>query len=214
MASGIGAPPGAWLCGWLGDRIGRRTLFIWSSIVISLATGIMVFTPGPDGIVPGWLFLVICRVFVGVGNAGIFTIDLPLVQEFIPAYKRGWVSALVTTMLPAGSLLAGFVAWQLLPILGWRYLFLVGMVPLVLVFMIRFWVPESPRWLMRMGRLEDARKSLAWALMIRPEEITLPPAAETAEKTRWLELFKYPRLVLSGCLTGLTQTGGASLGLW
>ena len=54
----------------------------------------MVFTPGPDGIVPGWLFLVICRVLVGVGNAGIYTIDLPLVQEFIPAYKRGWVSAL------------------------------------------------------------------------------------------------------------------------
>jgi putative MFS transporter len=101
MASGIGAPPGAWLCGWLGDRIGRRTLFICSSIVISLATGVMVFTPGPDGIVPGWLFLVICRVFVGVGNAGIYTIDLPLVQEFIPAYKRGWVSALVTTMLPS-----------------------------------------------------------------------------------------------------------------
>ena len=126
MASGIGAPPGAWLCGWLGDRIGRRTLFIWSSIIISLATGIMVFTPGPDGIVPGWLFLVICRVLVGVGNAGIYTIDLPLVQEFIPAYKRGWVSALVTTMLPAGSLLAGFVGWQLLPIVGWRGLFLVA----------------------------------------------------------------------------------------
>src|SRR5215510_9927451 len=73
---------------------------------------------------------------------------------------------------------------------------------------------ESPRWLIRMGRLEEARRSLAWALMIDPKEITLPAAAETAEKTRWLELFKYPRLVLSGCLTGLTQTGGASLGLW
>ena len=34
------------------------------------------------------------------------------------------------------------------------------------------------------------------------------------EKTRWVELFKYPRLVAAGCLTGLTQTGGASLGLW
>ena len=159
MASGIGAPPGAWLCGWLGDRIGRRTLFIWSSIVISLATGIMVFTPGPDGIIPGWLFLVICRVFVGVGNAGIYTIDLPLVQEFIPAYKRGWVSALVTTMLPAGSLLAGFVGWQLLPIVGWRGLFVVGLVPLVLVFMIRYWVPESPRSLIGKGRIEEARRS-------------------------------------------------------
>ena len=35
-----------------------------------------------------------------------------------------------------------------------------------------------------------------------------------AEKTRWVELFRYPRLVATGCLTGLTQTGGASLGLW
>ena len=214
MASGIGAPPGAWMCGWLGDRIGRRTLFIWSSIVISVATGIMVITPGPDAIVPGWLFLVICRVFVGVGNAGIYTIDLPLVQEFIPAYKRGWVSALVTTMLPAGSLLAGFVGWQLLPLVGWRGLFLVGLVPLVLVFMIRFWVPESPRWLIRMGRHEEARRSLAWALMVDPKEIELPTALPEVEKTRWAELFKYPRLVASGMLTGLTQTGGASLGLW
>jgi len=87
-------------------------------------------------------------------------------------------------------------------------------VPLVLVFMIRYWVPESPRWLMRMGRMEDARKSLAWALMIDPQEIALPAALATADKTRWVELFKYPRLVASGCLTGLTQTGGASLALW
>ena len=161
LASGIGAPPGAFFWGWLGDRIGRRTVFILSAITISLATGIMVFTPGPDGFVPGWLFLVFFRIFVGVGNAGIYTIDLPLVQEFIPGYKRGWVSALVTTMLPAGGMLAGFAAWLLLPLVGWRGLFLVGLVPLVLVFMIRYWVPESPRWLTRMGRMEEARKSLA-----------------------------------------------------
>jgi putative MFS transporter len=214
LASGLGAVPGAFVWGWLGDRIGRRTVFMWSAITISLATGIMVFTPGPNGIVPGWLFLMFFRFFVGVGNAGIFTIDLPLVQEFIPAYKRGWVSALVTTLLPAGSMLAGIVAAWLLPIIGWRYLFLVGLSPLVLVFMIRYWVPESPRWLIRMGRLEEARRSLAWALMIDPKEIALPPAVPTVEHTRWVELFKYPRLVAAGCLTGMTQTGGASLGLW
>jgi putative MFS transporter len=97
LASGLGAAPDAFIWGWLGDRIGRRTVLIWSAVMISLATGIMVFTPGPSAVIPGWLFLVFFRVFVGIGNAGIFTIDLPLVQEFIPAYKRGWVSALVTT---------------------------------------------------------------------------------------------------------------------
>src|SRR5207244_11978975 len=120
--------------------------------------------------------------------AGIITIDLPLVQKFMPAYKRVWVSALVTTLLPGGSLLAGLVASWLLPIIGWRYLFLVGLSPLVLVFMIRYWVPESPRWLIRMGRLEEARRSLAWALMIDPKEITVPPALPTRGRARWVEL--------------------------
>jgi MFS transporter, putative metabolite:H+ symporter len=215
LASGLGAVPGAFIWGWLGDRIGRRTVFLWSAVTISLATGVMVFTPGPEALIPGWLFMVFFRVFVGIGNAGIFTIDLPLVQEFVPGRKRGWVSALITTLLPGGGMLAGLVASWLLPIVGWRYLFLVGLSPLVLVLMIRYWVPESPHWLIRMGRHEEARNSLAWALMIDPKEIVLPatlPAAE--EKTRWLDLFKYPRLVAAGCMTGLTQTGGASFGLW
>jgi MFS transporter, putative metabolite:H+ symporter len=214
LASGLGAVPGAFIWGWLGDKIGRRTVFIWSAVTISLATGVMVFTPEPNALIPGWLFLVFFRVFVGVGNAGIFTIDLPLVQEFIPAYKRGWVSALVTTLLPGGGMLAGLVSAWLLPLVGWRYLFLVGLSPLVLVFMIRYWVPESPRWLLRMGRMEEARKSLAWALMIDPREIALPTTVPAGETTRWVELFTYPRLLAAGCLTGMTQTGGASLGLW
>src|SRR3979411_3145765 len=214
LASGLGAVPGAFIWGWLGDRIGRRTVFIWAAVMISLATGILVFPPGQNALIPGWLFLGFFRVFVGIGNAGIFTIDLPLVQEFMPAHKRGWVSALITTLLPAGSMLAGIIAASLLPVIGWRGLFLVGLSPLVLVFMIRYWVPESPRWVRRRARREEARKSLAGALMIDPKEITLPATAPAAEQTRWLDLFKYPRLVAAGCLTGLTQTGGSSLGLW
>ena len=62
--------------------------------------------------------------------------------------------------------------------------------------------------------LPGSRRSLAWALMIDPKEIALPAALPAVEQTRWLELFKYPRLIAAGCLTGVTQTGGASLGLW
>ena len=80
--------------------------------------------------------------------------------------------------------------------------------------MIRYWVPESPRWLMRMGRLEEARKSLAWALMVDPKEIDLPVALPSVEETRWIELFKYPKLCMAGMLTGLTQTGGFAIGVW
>src|SRR5215813_6162867 len=58
------------------------SLTYWQGGVISLATGVMVFTPGPNALIPGWLYLAIFRVFVGLGNAGIYAIDLPLVQEF------------------------------------------------------------------------------------------------------------------------------------
>src|SRR4029079_19275425 len=51
-------------------------------------------------------------------------------------------------------------------------------------------------------------------LMIDPRQIELPATLPPQEETRWIELFKYPRLVAAGCLTGLTQTGAASLGLW
>src|SRR5260370_31224916 len=53
LASGLGAVPGAFILGWLGDRIGRRTVFIWSAVPISLATGIMVVNPGPIDLIPG-----------------------------------------------------------------------------------------------------------------------------------------------------------------
>ena len=214
LASGLGAAPGAMVWGWLGDKFGRRTVFIWSAVMVSFATGVMALTPGPNALMPGWLFLTFFRFFVGLGNAGIFTIDFAVVQEFVPAHKRGWVSALITTLLPGGSLLAGIISAWLLPTIGWRGLFVVGLSPLILVLMIRYWVPESPRWLMRMGRVEEARKALAWALMVDPNEIDLPKSVPVSEPTRWLELFKYPRLAFASMLTGVTQTGSASLGLW
>jgi MFS transporter, putative metabolite:H+ symporter len=132
----------------------------------------------------------------------------------MPAHKRGWVSALVTTLLPAGALLGSVTGAYLAPSIGWRGLFLIGLVPIVLVLLVRYRVPESPRWLIRMGRHEQARNSLAWALQVDPERIELPKAFPEAEKTRWRELFKYPRSVAVGCLTGLTQTGGVGLALW
>jgi MFS transporter, putative metabolite:H+ symporter len=214
LSSGIGAVPGAFCWGWVADKIGRRQVFIWTAINLAVATGIMYFTPGPNGWVAGWIFLSVMRFFVGVANAGLYAVDLALVQEFMPASKRGWVSALVTTLLPAGSLLGGVTGAYLAPIIGWRGLFLIGLVPIVLVLMVRYWVPESPRWLIRMGRHAEARQSLAWALEINPQEIDLPSTLPAAERASWRELFSYPRSIAAGCLTGLTQTGGVALALW
>src|SRR5271165_1868964 len=205
LASGLGAVPGAFFWGWMADRIGRRKVFMATALNVAVATGIMAMTPEQGGWIAGWLFLTFFRFFVGFGNAGLIAVDIPLVQEFVPASKRGWVSGLTTTLLPAGNVLGAVSGAFLAPIIGWRGLFLVGLVPALLVLMIRYWVPESPRFLMRMGRHEEARKSLAWALKCDPNEIELPTTLPEVEKTSWRELFKYPRSMTAACLVALSQ---------
>jgi putative MFS transporter len=64
------------------------------------------------------------------------------------------------------------------------------------------------------GRLAEARRSIAWALQIEPEAISLPAASPELRRASWLELFKYPRSLAAGCLTGLSQTGAVGLALW
>ena len=67
---------------------------------------------------------------------------------------------------------------------------------------------------MRMGRHEEARKSLAWALQCDPREIELPSTIPEVEKTSWRELFKYPRSMTSACMVALSQTGGVGILMW
>jgi putative MFS transporter len=124
------------------------------------------------------------------------------------------VSGLTTVLLPAGNVLGAISGAYLAPEIGWRGLFLVGLTPAVLVLLIRYWVPESPHFLMRMGRHDEARKSLAWALQIDPSEIELPKQAIDEERTRWRDLFQYPRSMVTACLVALSQTGGVGLLMW
>jgi putative MFS transporter len=216
VSAGLGAVPGAFFWGWMGDIIGRRKVFIMTALNVALATGVMYFTPGPDGWVAGWIFLAFFRFFVGFGNAGLIAVDIPLVQEFVPTYKRGWVAGLTTVLLPAGNVLGAISGAYLAPKIGWRGLFLVGLTPALLVVMIRYWIPESPRFLMRMGRFDEARKALAWAMKCDPNEIELPATlTESAvEKTSWLELFRYPRSMFAACAIALSQTGGVGILMW
>jgi len=210
LAAGIGAVFGALFWGWMADRIGRRKVFIATALNFSFATGIMALTPTHGG----WLFLTVLRFFVGFGVAGLFAVDMPLLQEFVPASKRGWISGISQTLIPLGSLIGAVIGGYLGPVIGWRGLFAIGLLPALFTLLIRVWVPESPRWLIRMGRSEEARKSLAWALQLPLEAIELPSSVPEVQKTEWRELFRYPRSVVAGCLTGISLTGSAGLLLW
>jgi MFS transporter, putative metabolite:H+ symporter len=210
MSSGVGAIIGAYAWGWLADRIGRRKVFIGTVLNFSIATGLLYFTPDN-----GWVYLTIMRFFVGLGVGGLYCVDLPLVQEFMPTSKRGWVGGLVTCVIPLGVGL-GAVMGAFMGSDQWRLLFAIGVLPSLIVLLIRVWVPESPRWLARQGRLEEARKSLAWALQVDPSTLPLPKAeVKLPEKTNWLDLFKYPRSLLVSWLGNAgAQTGVYGISLW
>jgi putative MFS transporter len=209
LSSGIGAPLGSLFWGWMADKIGRRKVMILTVLNFSIPTGLMAFTPDQ-----GWLFLSVCLFLVGVGVTGLYTVDTLIVQEFVPAYKRGRVTGFTTSLLPAGSLLGALLGAYAEAYIGWRGLFAVGLLPAGLSLLIRAWVPESPHWLIAKGRLEEARRSLAWALQVDPREIRLPPQQPAPEPVSWRELFKYPRSIAASCLTGISQTGSTSLALW
>lgn len=211
LASGFGAMFGAIFYGWLADKIGRRKTFILTVVNFSVATGILAFTPER-----AWLFLAVFRFIIGFGTGGLYCVDLPLVQEFVPSAKRGMVGGLVTASVPLGILLGAVLGATATPYVGWRGLFAIGLVPGLLTLLIRAWVPESPRWLIRMGRMEEARRSLGWALEMDPAE--LPLTAQDSQKqqgSRLRDLFRYPRSVAVSFSTNLfSQIGYYGMQLW
>src|ERR1700730_12769818 len=104
LSSGVGAIAGSYIWGYIADRIGRRKVFIATVINFSVATGILALTPDR-----GWIFLTAFRFFVGFGVGGLYCVDLPLVQEFVPASRRGFIGGLVTCFIPLGTMLGAVV---------------------------------------------------------------------------------------------------------
>ncbi|WP_033289036.1 MFS transporter [Amycolatopsis jejuensis] len=211
MAAGVGSIVGSMWFGVIADRIGRRKVFMATVLTFSLATGALVLVP--DG---GWLVFGLLRVVVGLGVGGLVVVDVPLVQEFVPASKRGFVSGLVVAAIPIGGILASAASASLGPVIGWRGLLLLGLLPAVVSIYVRFAVKESPTWLIQNDRREEARDSVAWVLGIPPDQVKLPAAAPVKQpRGKWTEVFAYRRSFLFTCLNSFAiQVPAYGLALW
>lgn len=211
MSAGLGSIFGAFAWGAAADKFGRRPIFMATVLTFSIGTGILALTP--DG---AWGFLTIFRLVVGFGVGGLYSVDLPLVQEFVPVSRRGTIGGLVTVFIPVGTMMGAILGAYLAPLVGWRGLFAVGLLPALLTLLIRAWVPESPRWLAQHGRREDAKRSLAWAMEIDPSQVQLPANfGEVERKTSWSELFRYKRSWAVSWLGNLGMAGASyGITLW
>ncbi|MGO7133558.1 MFS transporter [Rhizobium leguminosarum] len=213
LSSGVGAMIGAAWFGRMADRVGRRKIFMATIIVFSLSMFALIFTP--DNPQTGWLYLSFFRFLIGFGAGGLYCVDLPLIQEFVPSRKRGVVTGLVTCAVPLGFLIGSAMVAFLAPAIGWRGLMAVCVGLSSCVLLVRRWVPESPRWLMRQGRANEARDSIAWALEVKPTSLPLGEVQPAQPAGRVKDLLKHPRALAMSCISNLgMQTGYYGLTLW
>jgi len=130
-------PLGAFLFGRLADRYGRKPVMM---IDVLLYAGLGALTAASPNLT---VFLII-RALFGIAMGGEWGVGASLTMETIPARSRGLVSGLLQAGYPSGLLLASAVYGILYPLIGWRWMFVVGFAPALLVFYIRRSVHESP----------------------------------------------------------------------
>lgn len=146
----VGVMIGALSAGAVGDRIGRRKIMLgsiaWFSVgmaATSFAQNITTFG--------------ILRLLTGLGIGAIVATAGAIIAEFAPAGRRNLFNAVVYSGIPAGGVLASALAMLLRDHIGWRGLFLIGALPLVIVLPYAWYaLPESPRWLSSRGRTDEA----------------------------------------------------------
>ena len=186
----VGQLIGALLFGSLAERFGRlKILFITIVMFVSMDAACLFAWSGVS--------MMIFRFLQGVGTGGEVPVASAYINEFIGAEKRGRFFLLYEVIFPIGLTFAGMMGFFLVPIYGWRAMFIVGLIPSVLTIPLRWFMPESPRWLASKGRVAEAEavvKLLEDSATRRgcplPEPVTRPLDTVATAPYDWRELFK------------------------
>jgi MFS transporter, SHS family, sialic acid transporter len=136
----LGAAAGGFIFGWLGDRVGRVKAMSFSILTYSVFTGLGFFAQEP------W-HLAVFRFLAALGMGGEWSLGVALVMECWPERLRPLMAGIIGAAANFGFLLVAAVSKaKEVTVDSWRWMWLVGVVPAILVFFIRLFVPESERW--------------------------------------------------------------------
>jgi putative MFS transporter len=186
----VGQLFGAVLFGSLAEKIGRlKTLFITIVLFVSMDMACLFAWSAAS--------MMVFRFLQGVGTGGEVPVASAYINEFIGAEKRGRFFLLYEVIFPIGLMFAGMAGYFLVPIYGWKAMFIVGLIPSVLTIPLRWLMPESPRWLASKGRTAEADavvKSLEddatrRGVVLR-EPVARPLDSRATARSDWRELFK------------------------
>lgn len=145
----IGMTLGALLTGIWGDRYGRRRTYQFNLIVFGGAALASAFAPNMN-------VLIALRFFMGLGLGAENVVGYSIMTEFFPAGARGRWSGFIATVVTSGLPISAFLAWLLVPAFGWRVMFVLGALGAIIAWFLRRQLPESPRWLVTVGRTQEA----------------------------------------------------------
>jgi MFS family permease len=177
-----GAVLGALAFGRMADRLGRKRLFLLTLLVYMGATVATAFSTG-------FTAFALCRFVTGIGIGGEYAAINSAIDELIPARVRGRVNLAINGSFWIGAGLGAVLSLVLLdarvlgPQDGWRAGFLVGAVLAVAILLVRRHVPESPRWLLAHGRVDEAERVMA-AIEAAAGVRTPAPAATLGAEAR------------------------------
>jgi MFS transporter, putative metabolite:H+ symporter len=181
---------GASFFGWLAERYGRIRVLNWTILSLSLFGLACAFA---------WSYwsLVALRFLQGLGLGGEIPVAATFVSEISRSHGRGRFVLLYQILLPLGFMAASISSIVVVPNLGWQWMFIIGALPALLTIGLRRLVPESPRWLAKQGRLQEADAILTRIEHIVERESGKPlpaatiPMADDAHRTGvWKTLFE------------------------
>jgi len=153
---------------------------------------------------PAFKWNLLMCFLMGMSAGGMLPIVFALLAEIVPARHRGWLSVLVGGLGTSGGYLAasGAAGW-LEPIFSWRILWLLNVPTGMLVILLSRFIPESPRFLLHIGRIKEAEKTLA-RFNVKLVPIAVPQQLEVARHSI-KQLFRkpYAAITLAVCIYGV-----------
>ena len=169
----LGMLGGAWFWGTISDYIGRKLGF-QLTVLIDSVFGFL------SALSPSYAWLVVFRTLTGFGVGGTLPVDYSIFAEYLPRNKRGRYLVYLESFWAIGTIVAAGLAWLIVPRFGWRVLLALSAAPGLIIYFIRRHVPESPRYLLVNGRLEEMRAVLTQVanengVPVPDLTITVPP---------------------------------------